>query len=663
MLNLIDTRSLLIFMMLVMFSRAFVLIYVWYVEKEYPAVKYWAMGSILIALSTLLLGLRDLVPHAISIILANALLIIGWLFTDVGMVVSAERRPPWIAAISISIIGFLAISWYEAIDSDFGMRSMILTLITLAFDMYAMIVCLQFKGKGRAVTLRILAGALLVLGVSNLWKGIGNLQSDGGSLLQSSLHQGQFLIISLVFTLVTTVLFVVLVFQKQQESLDHEIEERKKREEDLKLAALVYENSGEGMMVTDAQSRIIMVNAAFEQHTGYSFQEVVGKTPRILQSGSEAPAFYQAMWAELLRSGKWRGEVRNRTKAGEIRVEGLTINTVYDSNGEPLHWVALYHDITEQKKSAELVYQHANYDRLTGLPNRQYFFEHLSRELPRSRRAKKRVALLFMDLNRFKPVNDVYGHEAGDFVLRAAAERWLRCLRSSDVLARLGGDEFAVIIGGINEAEEARVVSEKLIEALKSEILLPNGQTCSVGTSIGIALYPDNAMEMDTLLRLADEAMYKCKGTEGKRYAFSEVTAADQSNHHEWLVLENKDLIGVQVLDEQHRELVRLVNDLNRLSKQDNKVEEIKALFVELLAYTKMHFDTEHGLMKEHEYLDTANHDKHHDELLHELNLMVSLFEGGDELRLLQFIKDWLFVHIQLADKPLALYLNSRGVH
>jgi len=663
MLSLIDTRSLLIFMMLVMFSRAFVLIYVWYVEKEYPSVKYWAMGSILIALSTLLLSLRDLVPHAISIVLANALLIIGWLFTDVGMVVSAERRPPWMAAISISIIGFLAICWFEAIDSDFGMRSLILTLITLAFDMYAMIVCLQFKGKGRAITLRILAGALLVLGVSNIWKGIGNLQSDGSSLLQSSLHQGQFLIISLVFTLVTTVLFVVLVFQKQQESLDHEIEERKKREEDLRLAALVYENSGEGMMVTDAQGKIIMVNAAFEQHTGYSYQDVVGNTPHILKSGFESPEFYQAMWSELLRSGKWQGEVRNRTKAGDIRVEGLTINTVYDSKGAPHYWVALYHDITEQKKSAELVYQHANYDRLTGLPNRQYFFEHLSRELPRSRRAKKRVALLFMDLNRFKPVNDVYGHEAGDFVLRAAAERWLRCLRSSDVLARLGGDEFAVIIGGINEAEEARVVSEKLIEALKSEILLPNGQTCCVGTSIGIALYPDNAMEMDTLLRLADEAMYKCKGTEGEKYAFSDVAAAVQSSHHEWLVLENKDLIGVQVLDGQHRELVRLVNDLNRLTKQDNKMEEIKALFDELLAYTVMHFATEHGLMKEYEYFAMANHDKHHDELLHELKLMVSLFEGGDELRLLQFIKDWLFVHIQLADKPLAMYLNSRGVH
>jgi len=662
MFNLIDTRSLLFFMMLVMFSRAFVMIYVWYVEKEYPAVKYWAMGSILIALSTLLLGLRDLVPHSISIILANALLIIGWLFTDIGMIVAAERRPPWIAAISISIAGFIAIAWFEAIDPDFGMRSMILTLATLAFDVYAMIVCLQFKGEGRAVTLRILAGALLILGASNIWKGVGNFQSDGGTLLQSSLHQGQFLIISLVFTLVTTVLFVVLVFQKQQERLDHEIEERKKREEELKLAALVYENSGEGMMVTDAQCRIIMVNEAFEQHTGYSFQDVVGKTPRILRSGYESPEFYQAMWSQLLSSGKWRGEVRNRTKVGDIRVEGLTINTVYDSSGAPHYWVALYHDITEQKKSAELVYQHANYDRLTGLPNRQFFFEQLSRELPRSRRENKQVALLYLDLNRFKPINDTHGHEAGDFVLRAVAERWQRCLRSSDVLARLGGDEFAVIVGRINEAEDARVISEKLIQALEQEIILPQGQACSIGTSIGIAVYPDNAMEMDTLLRLADEAMYKCKGVEGQKYAFSDAIAGDQISHQEWLVLENKDLIGIRILDEQHRELVRLVNNLNRLSKQDKKMQEIKALFVELLAYTVMHFDTEHGLMKEYEYFDTANHDKHHAELLHELNLMVSLYESGDELRLLQFVKDWLFVHIQLADKPLAVYLTSRGL-
>jgi diguanylate cyclase (GGDEF)-like protein/hemerythrin-like metal-binding protein/PAS domain S-box-containing protein len=663
MFHLIDTRSLLLFMMLVMFSRALVMVYVWYVEKEYPAVKYWAMGSILIALSTLFLSLRDLVPHLVSIILANALLIIGWLFTDVGMVVSAERRPPWIAAITITIIGFLAIAWFEIIDSDFGMRSMILTLATLAFDIYAMGVCLQFKGKGRAITLRILAGALLVLGISNLWKGMGNLQNVGGSLLQTSLHQGQFLIVSLVFTLVTTVLFVVLVFQKQQENLDHEIEERKKREEDLKLAALVYENSGEGMMVTDAQSRIIMVNAAFEQHTGYSFQDVVGKTPRILQAGCESPAFYQTMWAELLRSGKWRGEVRNRTKAGEIRVEGLTINTVYDSNGKPLYRVALYHDITEQKNTAELVYQHANYDRLTSLPNRHYFFEQLSRELPRSRRENKRVALLFMDLNRFKPVNDKHGHEAGDFVLRTVAERWQRSLRGSDVLARLGGDEFAVIIGGVSKPEEAQAIAVKLLQALEAEIILPQGQACSVGTSIGIALYPDNAMEMDTLLRLADEAMYKCKQAAGKQYAFSDVVAGDTSIHQEWLALESKDLIGVSLLDEQHTELVRLVNNLNRLTKQDNKTEEIKALFVELVAYAEMHFDTEHELMRQYEYPDTAGHDKQHDELLRELNLMVSLFEAGDELRLLQFIKDWIFVHIQMSDKRLAMYLNTKNVH
>lgn len=220
-----------------------------------------------------------------------------------------------------------------------------------------------------------------------------------------------------------------------------------------------------------------------------------------------------------------------------------------------------------------------------------------------------------------------------------------------------------MIIGGINKPEEVQAISEKLIQALEAEIILPQGQPCSVGTSIGIALYPDNAMEMDTLLRLADEAMYKCKASKSKKYAFSDVTAGDSLIHQEWLALENKDLVGVSPMDEQHIELVRLVNNLNRLTKQDDKSEEIKALFIELIAYTQMHFDTEHELMHQYEYPDTAGHDKQHDELLRELNLMVSLFEGGDELRLLQFIKDWIFVHIQMSDKRLAMYLNTKGVH
>jgi diguanylate cyclase (GGDEF)-like protein/hemerythrin-like metal-binding protein len=266
-----------------------------------------------------------------------------------------------------------------------------------------------------------------------------------------------------------------------------------------------------------------------------------------------------------------------------------------------------------------------------------------------------------MDLNRFKPVNDIYGHEAGDFVLKTVAERWQAVVRECDMLARLGGDEFALIITGLSSPEDADVIAQKLIEVLQQPITLPTGGLCEVGTSIGIAIYPNNAMEMDSLIAAADDAMYKNKSSGHNKATFTEQTI-DFTPNKQWLTLNAADLTGIDKMDNQHRTLVGMINEINRGLYRDVKDIDLENHLKELVTYTTAHFEMEHGLMLKYAYPDIEAHDKQHQHLEEEIKKISQLAEDGDELRLLQTMKDWLTGHIQQSDKPLGVYLIAKGV-
>lgn len=301
--------------------------------------------------------------------------------------------------------------------------------------------------------------------------------------------------------------------------------ERKLAEEKMQLAASVYEAAAEAIVVTDANNRIISINPAFTEMTGYTAEEAIGQTPKMLSSGRNDPAIYQDMWRCLHERGQWKGEIWNRRKNGEIYAEWLSINTLLDSQGQVFRHVAMFSDITGRKNAEELIWKQASYDVLTGLPNRRLLFDRLTQEMNRSKRAGQRMALFFIDLDHFKEVNDTLGHDCGDLLLIEAAHRISSCVRASDTVARLGGDEFAVVLPNLDDASRAEQVADAIIRTLANPFAL-NGQDAYVTGSIGISLYPDDGQDIESLMKYADQAMYVSKNN--GRSCFNFFTAAMQ---------------------------------------------------------------------------------------------------------------------------------------
>ena len=292
-----------------------------------------------------------------------------------------------------------------------------------------------------------------------------------------------------------------------------DITEQHEREESLRLAATVIETVDEAVMVSDPDNRIVSINPAFTAITGYAPEEVIGGNPRLLSSGKHGPEFFAAMWSSLLREGSWKGEIHNRHKSGAVYVEWLSIKRVCDERGRLTHYVAVFSDISERKAAEGRMRHLAHYDTLTGLPNRTLLSDRLQQVLAKAKRERAQrphLALMFIDLDKFKPVNDDYGHNVGDMLLKEVAQRLLRCVRESDTVARIGGDEFIVLLPSIEAKDDARLVGEKILEALQQSFDLA-GHRHDISASIGIAVYPEHGSDDRSLLKSADIAMYNAK--------------------------------------------------------------------------------------------------------------------------------------------------------
>lgn len=308
--------------------------------------------------------------------------------------------------------------------------------------------------------------------------------------------------------------------RKQAELAMHQTQtELAHANEELQLAALVYQYSSEGMIVTDADNAIITVNPAFTKMTGYTLAEIIGKNPNVLSSGRQDETFYQELWQSLNSTGHWRGEIWNRRKNGEEYAGLLTINTIFNTDNSVHRRVALFSDITEKKKSDELIWQQANFDALTGLPNRRMFHERLTQEINKARHFHQLFALMFLDLDHFKEINDTLGHDQGDELLQEAASRLQRCVRNSDMIARLGGDEFVVIFPELTHAACLDDMAKKILLSLTEPFFLQK-QTAYISVSIGIALYPNHASNASDLIKNADQAMYASKNRGRNRYSY-----------------------------------------------------------------------------------------------------------------------------------------------
>lgn len=285
--------------------------------------------------------------------------------------------------------------------------------------------------------------------------------------------------------------------------------DKQKQTEQLRLAATAFETSDAIMIVNEA-NRIIKVNNAFCQITGYSEQEAVNSTPAMLRSGMHKAAFYEELWHAISNTGHWQGEIWNRRKDGEMFIAWLHINTLFNDDGSINQRVAVFSDITEKKRSEELIWKQANFDPLTGLPNRRMFMDRLQQEIRLADRSDSSVALMFLDLDRFKEVNDTMGHNTGDELLQEVAKRFKKLVRSSDTVARLGGDEFTFILPQIDNTQQVERVAGKILEAAERPFTLQQ-QPVYISGSIGITLFPQDADNADQLIQNADQAMYAAK--------------------------------------------------------------------------------------------------------------------------------------------------------
>ena len=304
--------------------------------------------------------------------------------------------------------------------------------------------------------------------------------------------------------------------EERNSALRNEVEERRRREQELRLAGAVFESAAEAIMVTDADNNIVRVNPAFTAITGYTPKEVMGRNPRLLKSGRHDTAFYAEMWETLKALGHWEGEIWNRHKDGNVFVEWLSIAKIDDEHGTG-QYLAVFHDITHRKRAEEELHHKAHHDALTDLPNRSLFYDRLQATLNQARRYHRTFALMMVDLDRFKEVNDSLGHAAGDQLLIEAARRLVSCVRESDTVARLGGDEFSIILTEILHAQEVEQVARRAVEMMAEPYYLDAG-TARISGCIGIAFYPLHGHDVAELLRNADTALYAAK--EGGRNAY-----------------------------------------------------------------------------------------------------------------------------------------------
>lgn len=289
-----------------------------------------------------------------------------------------------------------------------------------------------------------------------------------------------------------------------------DITRRKESEDQARLATLVFRHSSEAMVVTDPNGRLISVNPAFTRITGYEAEEVEGARLNILSSGRHGPDFYQEMWTSILQTGKWEGDIWNQRKNGEIYAERLLIDTYYDDEGSARYRIGLFSDITKQKEANAFIWKQANFDQLTGLPNRQLFHRRLEQEMARCDATGSSLALAYLDIDDFKELNDTLGHGMGDRLLEEVGGRFQSCIRAGDTVARLGGDEFMFILTDLANPEAVDQVFTRAMERLAAPFML-DGERAVITACMGITFYPEDGKTSKELMQNADLAMYAAK--------------------------------------------------------------------------------------------------------------------------------------------------------
>ena len=451
------------------------------------------------------------------------------------------------------------------------------------------------------------------------------------------------------------------------DSLEQKVQERTAALQESEVRTrMILDTALDAFISMDSSGQVTAWNAEAERLFGYSRESVLRKPlaelivpPAYRDAHTRGLKHFMETGAGPFIGGRVEVTAMRRDRS-EFPAE-LSITVIRQKNNTFFN--AFMRDITERKQAESKISFLAYHDQLTGLPNRELFYDRMSQAISQARRKHSRLALLFLDLDGFKTVNDNYGHEAGDTVLKAVANRLQACVRGMDTVARLGGDEFTIILSEMEKPEDVTSIAEKIIQKLTGPVLLHDTSKCAVGVSIGIAIYPEDGYELDRLMRAADSAMYESKAGGKNAYTFFREKISEQSGHQPWIVLDADYLLGVPEIDRQHQELANMINRLNDAVAQRVPAEVAVNLFDEMISHARTHFETEDRLMDQYGYVEDEAHKQGHQRLMGEANYLRERFIRGGELLVMQLLKDWLLTHILDMDKPFASYLMQRGIN
>lgn len=450
-------------------------------------------------------------------------------------------------------------------------------------------------------------------------------------------------------------------------SVIHDTTERRQAEQRLQASEArfrhILEYAPLGISITDMSGRFIQVNKAFCEIIGYPRDELLDMVIDDITYPDDRNNKKQGLHDLLNGEEKTvKYEKRYVRKNGQQIWIQVSVSIERDQDQAPLYFIRMVEDISRRKQVEQRISFLAQHDRLTELPNRDLFMDRFSGSISRARRKHKKLALFFLDLDEFKEVNDNYGHEAGDVVLKTVSRRLVACVRDVDTVARLGGDEFAIIFDEVENTVDVAPIAEKIIKQLSRTVVVQGTCECNIGVSIGIAIYPENGDEIDRLMSAADDAMYTSKRHGKNTYTYFKGQAYGYASNHPWIVLDDERLFGEPEIDRQHQEMVGTLNKLNDAVRNNALPEEVGRLFDELIAYTESHFAVEEQMMDKYNYPERGVHKNEHKRLIAEAHYLKGKLAQGGELLVLQSLKDWLLAHIVHVDKPFVEYLSRHGV-
>lgn len=510
MLNL-DILTLLVVTALVSMGSAIALIYLWRSQSQPNGAGFWATGMSCVAIASILITGRGNIPDFFSLVIANSLYVVGFALVLRGLRIFTGSPP--LLFLDLGLPSITAVLFYYFSDLDHNLNIRIIILSSAFVIICFAIVLTLLRDKNAPWRSAGFAAATLfgLFGISHGVRGAIALLSPFEYSFMHSSMSSSLVFLSGIFILGGSTISLILMTQASLAS-------------ELRIVSLAVSHSASSIIITDTNGSIKYVNPAFTEKTGYLSKELIGKNPRILRSGETTPEEYATLWRTLSTGDTWRGVFHNRKKNGALFWEMASISPVKQRNGKISHYVSVQEDITALKNAEERILHMANHDALTGLPTLRLSMDRLVNALAVAKRNKTKVAILFIDLDGFKAVNDTLGHNAGDQVLKETAARLCSSVREIDTVARVGGDEFWILLTDISDEDSIKPVAKKVIKAIAAPYKLELIEV-TISASIGISLYPDHGVIPQELIQLADHAMYETKRQGKNNYAFATTSA------------------------------------------------------------------------------------------------------------------------------------------